>query len=122
MSNVIDFNKMRIERVTKRIEDNLLEDEDQDKEVEGLAIDIIYDVLDFLGEMDIDVRENQNTIYDIILMVEVVKSLIFRSMHQDYPVQNVAESLMTIEDPQTALDDFLGWQSEISMILYISIS
>ena len=73
MSNVIDFNKMRIERVTKRIEDNLLEDEDQDKEVEGLAIDIIYDVLDFLGEMDIDVRENPNTIYDIILMVEVVK-------------------------------------------------
>ena len=73
MSNVIDFNKMRIERVTKRIEDNLLEDEDQDKEVEGLAIDIIYDVLDFLGEMDIDVRENPNTIYDIIIMVEVVK-------------------------------------------------
>ena len=108
MSNVIDFNKMRIEKVTKRIEDNLLEDEDQDKEVEGLAIDIIYDVLDFLGEMDIDVRENPNTIYDIILMVEVVKSLIFRSMHQDYPVQNVSESLMTIEDPQTALDDFLG--------------
>ena len=122
MSNVIDFNKMRIEKVAKRIEDNLLEDEDQDKEVEGLAIDIIYDVLDFLGEMDIDVRENPNTIYDIILMVEVVKSLIFRSMHQEYPVQNVAESLMTIEDPQTALDDFLGWQSEISMILYISIS
>ena len=108
MSNVIDFNKMRIEKVAKRIEDNLLEDEDQDKEVEGLAIDIIYDVLDFLGEMDIDVRDNPNTIYDIILIVESIKSLIFRSTHQDYPMQGVAESLMTIEDPQTALDDFLG--------------
>ena len=119
MSNVIDFNKMRAERITKRAEEDLLEDEEQ---VERLAIDIIYDIVDFLAEMDIDVRDNPNTIYDIILIVESIKSLIFRSTHQDYPMQGVAESLMTIEDPQTALDDFLGWQSELSMILYISIS
>ena len=105
MSNVIDFNKMRAERITKRAEEDLLEDEEQ---VDRLAIDIINDIVDFLAEMDIDVRDNPNTIYDIILIVESMKSLIFRGMHQDYPMQSVAESLMTIEDPQTALDDFLG--------------
>lgn len=108
MSNIVDFNKARVEKITRRMEETLLEAEEQQNEIEGLAADIVYDIIDFFDEVDIDVRENPNTIYDIILLIEVLKSLIHRCMNEEYPTQKVAESLMTIEDPKKILDDFLG--------------
>jgi hypothetical protein len=52
------------------------------------------------------------TIYDILLLHEVLKSLVYRAMKEEYPIQGVSEALMTIDDPLQSLNDFLDLTDE----------
>jgi hypothetical protein len=122
-STVIDFNAAKIKKIEQALDKaakdaaeaaDLAADEDvaQDQAISDMATDIVVDVIDFLLEQDIDVRDDPMTIYDILLLHEVLKSLTYRAMKEEYPIQQIAESMLTLEDPLKSLNDFLDLTSD----------
>jgi hypothetical protein len=111
-ATVIDFNAAKANKVIKTLEEAAEVDELQDQAISNMSADIVLDVIDFLFEQDIDVRDDPMTIYDITLLHEVLKSLVYRAMKEEYPIQGVSESLMTIDDPLKTLNDFLDLTDE----------
>ena len=110
MNNVIDFNKMfkkaKLDEVTAHTGAKWERLDDDD--IESTAINIVYDVVDILGEIGLDVRDEPESIFELVLLTEVLKSIMYRLQGEDYSMQSVAEDLVEIEDPETALYDFLG--------------
>ena len=111
-ATVIDFNAAKAKKIEKFLEDAAEVDDLQDQAISSMVMDIVADVIDFLFEQDIDVRDDPMTIYDILLLHEVLKSLVYRAMKEEYPIQGVSESLMTIDDPLQSLNDFLDLTDE----------
>lgn len=111
-ATVIDFNSAKAKKIEKVLEDAAEVDELQDQAISSMVMDIVADVIDFLFEQDIDVRDDPMTIYEILLLHEVLKALVYRAMKEEYPIQAVAESLMTIDDPLKSLNDFLDLTDE----------
>ncbi len=122
-STVIDFNAAKIKKREQALDKSakdaaeaadLAADEDvaQDQAISDMATDIVVDVIDFLLEQDIDVRDDPMTIYDILLLHEVLKSLTYRAMKEEYPIQQIAESMLTLDDPLKSLNDFLDLTSD----------
>jgi hypothetical protein len=111
-ATVIDFNSAKAKKVLKDLEEAAEVDELQDQAISVMVMDIVTDVIDFLLEQDIDVRDDPMTIYDILLLHEVLKALVYRAMKEEYPIQGFAEALMTIDDPLKSLNDFLDLTDE----------
>ena len=72
-ATVIDFNSARSKKIERIMEEAAEVDELQDQAVSIMVMDIVTDVIDFLLEQDIDVRDDPMTIYDILLLHEVLK-------------------------------------------------
>lgn len=106
MNNVVDFNQARSDKTAKEFP--VVDIEEDIDEVEVMAVDMVYDILDYLDDAGIDIRANPKTIYDIVLLTETLKSLIHRTNDTPYPMQEITESFSNIADPALALNEFLS--------------
>ena len=111
--NVVDFNKA-FEKRKKRdeeIEELVLE---SDKEIaEIFALVNARETVWALRGMGIDVENDPKSMLDIMTIVEASKSLVYRAIGEEYPFQQISDTLFEdaeekIEQPiQEILDDFI---------------
>ena len=110
---VVDFNKA-FEKRKKRdeeIEELVLE---SDKEIaEIFALVNARETVWALRGMGIDVENDPKSMLDLMTIVEASKSLVYRAIGEEYPFQQISDTLFEdaeekIEQPiQKILDDFI---------------
>ena len=111
--NVVDFTKA-FEKRKKRDEDIDALVLESDKEVaEIFAVVNARETVWALRGMGIDVENDPKSMLDIMTIIEASKSLVYRSIGEEYPFQQVSDTLFEdaedkIEQPmQKILDDFI---------------
>ncbi|MDA8866133.1 hypothetical protein N9H77_01350 [Porticoccaceae bacterium] len=111
--NVVDFSKAS-EKRKKRDEDIDALVLESDKEVaEIFAVVNARETVWALRGMGIDVENDPKSMLDIMTIIEASKSLVYRSIGEEYPFQQVSDALFEdaedkIEQPmQKILDDFI---------------
>lgn len=111
--NVVDFSKAsdKKKKRDEEIEELVLE---SDKEVaEIFAIVNARETVWALRGIGIDVEKDPKSMLDIMTIIEASKSLVYRSIGEEYPFQQVSDALFEdaedkIEQPmQKILDDFI---------------
>ena len=111
--NVVDFSKASEKRKKRdeEIEELVLE---SDKEVaEIFAVVNARETVWALRGMGIDVENDPKSMLDIMTIIEASKSLVYRSIGEEYPFQQVSDALFEdaedkIEQPmQKILDEFI---------------
>ena len=116
--NVVDFSKAS-EKRKKRDEEIDAIVLESDKEVaEIFAIVNARETVWALRGMGIDVESDPKSMLDIMTIIEASKSLVYRSIGEEYPFQQVSDALFEdaedkIEQPmQKILDEFIGNMEE----------
>jgi biotin-(acetyl-CoA carboxylase) ligase len=111
--NVVDFTKA-FEKRKKRDEEIDALVLESDKEVaEIFAVVNARETVWALRGMGIDVENDPKSMLDIMTIIEASKSLVYRSIGEEYPFQQVSDALFEdaedkIEQPmQKILDDFI---------------
>ena len=116
--NVVDFSKASEKRKKRdeEIEELVLE---SNKEVADIfAIVNARETVWALRGMGIDVENDPKSMLDIMTIIEASKSLVYRSIGEEYPFQQVSDALFEdaedkIEQPmQKILDEFIGNMEE----------
>ena len=102
MNNVVDLTQFR----TKKVEE-VVPEEDADYN-EHMAIDMVYDILDFLEDEGLDLRADPKIMYDIIMVIQSINGLLSRIDGEPHRVHELAELVMSIENPEEALNQFLS--------------
>ena len=111
--NVVDFTKA-FEKRKKRDEEIDALVLESDKEVaEIFAVVNARETVWALRGMGIDVENDPKSMLDIMTIIEASKSLVYRAIGEEYPFQQVSDTLFEdaedkIEQPmQKILDDFI---------------
>ena len=111
--NVVDFRKAsdKKKKRDEELEELVLE---SDKEVaEIFAIVNARETVWALRGMGIDVESDPKSMLDIMTIIEASKSLVYRAIGEEYPFQQVSDTLFEdaedkIEQPmQAILDEFI---------------
>jgi hypothetical protein len=102
MNNVVDLTQFR----TKKVEEAVPE-EDADYN-EHMAIDMVYDILDFLEDEGLDLRADPKIMYDIIMVIQSINGLLSRIDGEHHRAHELAELVVSIENPEEALNQFLS--------------
>ena len=128
MSKVIDF-RSATEKLKEKLEAERLERSEQgdiddledlsylkqkisDKNDYGtFSLSFAYVMAqELIGSMEImgyDIESNPDTVFDIVSIIESIRSLFHRASGQEYAFQVVAETVFDIDDPKEALDNIL---------------
>ena len=124
MSKVIDFReaviklkqKLEFEQLEKQIDDledfsYLRQTIDQKNDYGTFSLSFAYviakEVVESMEVMGYDIEGNPDTVFDIVSIVESVRSLFHRASRQDYAFQAVADTIFDIDDPRESLDQIL---------------
>ena len=124
MSKVIDFReaviklkqKLEFEQLEKQIDDledfsYLRQTIDQKNDYGTFSLSFAYviakEVVESMEVMGYDIEGNPDTVFDIVSIVESVRSLFHRASRQDYAFQAVADTVFDIDDPRESLDQIL---------------
>lgn len=113
MSNVIDFNQAREKAKFNRLAQQLAENDNSipELDVDELSINfglvVARDVLGFLYDQGYDLEENPKTIYDIIMLIESSRSLLYRLHSKEFRLHSIAEEVFEIENPAQELEEIL---------------
>lgn len=116
MTNIIDFAKakeqMQMQQLTDLIasQAHLLNDNEK-VPLSQFSLDyslmVARDILTFLEEIGYDLTVNENLIYDIMMIVETNKAMIYRLHGEEHAMHSVAEDIFEIEDPYKTLQEIL---------------
>ena len=124
MSKVIDFReaviklkqKLEFEQLEKQIDDledfsYLRQTIDEKNDYGTFSLSFAYviakEVVESMEVMGYDIEGNPDTVFDIVSIVESVRSLFHRASRQDYAFQAVADTIFDIDDPRESLDQIL---------------
>ncbi len=124
MSKVIDFReavaelkqKLEFEQLEKQIDDlddfsYLRQTIDDTNDYGTFSLSFAYviakEVVESMEVMGYDIEGNPDTVFDIVSIVESIRSLFHRASKQDYPFQAVADTVFNIDDPRESLDQIL---------------
>ena len=124
MSKVIDFReavtklkqKLEFEKLEKQIDDlddfsYLRQTIDKKNDYGTFSLSFAYviakEVVESMEVMGYDIEGNPDTVFDIVSIVESVRSLFHRASRQDYAFQAVADTVFDIDDPRESLDQIL---------------
>lgn len=111
MNDVIDFNSRKEEILQKRRESEAETEFDITNEEFDIdfAVAVSSDVVTVLHEIGIDVRDDPNSIYDVYMIIESIRSLIQRIQGKELPFQLVSTTIFEdlIEDAEKELYFYL---------------
>ena len=111
--NVVDFSKASEKRKKRDEEIDALVLESDKEVAEIFAIVNARETVWALRGIGIDVEKDPKSMLDIMTIIEASKSLVYRSIGEEYPFQQVSDALFEdaedkIEQPmQKILDDFI---------------
>lgn len=103
MNNVVDLTQFR----NKKVEETGAPEDDTNYN-EHMAIDMVYDILDFLEDEGLDLRADPKIMYDIIMVAQSINGLLCRIDGEVHRAHEIAELLVSIENPEEALNQFLS--------------
>lgn len=111
--NIVDFSKASEKRKKRDEEIDALVLESDKEVAEIFAIVNARETVWALRGIGIDVEKDPKSMLDIMTIIEASKSLVYRSIGEEYPFQQVSDALFEdaedkIEQPmQKILDDFI---------------
>lgn len=111
--NIVDFSKASEKRKKRDEEIDALVLESDKEVAEIFAIVNARETVWALRGIGIDVENDPKSMLDIMTIIEASKSLVYRSIGEEYPFQQVSDALFEdaedkIEQPmQKILDDFI---------------
>ena len=73
----------------------------------NFGISVVQDVCLFLEGSGYDLTKDPNLIYDLINLIEVCKSIIYRLHGEDMRIHHFAKGLYDIENPEEELHNLL---------------
>jgi hypothetical protein len=102
MTNVVDMTQFRLKKLEEAVpEDNIDYNE-------HMSIDMVYDILDFLEDEGLDIRADPKIMYDIIMVAQSINGLLCRIDGEPHRAHELAELVVSIENPEEALNQFLS--------------
>lgn len=108
--NVIDISKFRKRKETdKLVNDMFVEAQKDDTIYTAIALTCAFEMAMILKDIDIDLEDEPATIKDIFIIVEAIKSLIYRIRGSSYPFQDISDTIIPLEDDKLLeiLESFL---------------
>jgi len=118
MSNVIDFEKakfnLQMDKLAKVIADDLAKSSANDNNPKlpeystDFALMVTRDILNFLEELGYNLTVDENLIYDIMLIIESNKSMLYRLHGENHPMHQVGKDLFEIDNPYKTLEEILN--------------
>jgi len=71
------------------------------------ALMVARDVLFFLDEIGYDLNSDEDLVYDLMMLIEINKSLIYRLHGKKHRMHRVGQDLFWVEEPRKALTEIL---------------
>lgn len=107
--NIIDISKFIRKEDDNRISDLFEDAQKEDIIYTSIALTCAFEVAMMLKDIDINMEDNPATIKDMFVVVDAVKSLIYRVRGISYPFQDISDTFNPLEDDELAeiLEDFL---------------
>ena len=113
MSNIVDFNKVKSEKMQQRLDELVEEHEYVEELAADFAISAIMDIVDALYELGYDVRSNPDSLRDMLVTVESIRSIVHRIAGEKTAMHRINDRMFEdIENTETALESFLNDFSE----------
>jgi len=111
--NIIDFTEALKKRQQEKEELELSEAEAIEYDITDLALSIAGEITDAANDLGYPIGpDNDKFAYDILLLVESIKSLLYRALGKEYPMQTITEMMFELSDPKALLNDFFEIESE----------
>lgn len=110
MGNIVDLQAFRSKREQEHFDEIVDESEMLERSLEIFSMEALHDIIEILEEdFGCDVHKDPATIYDILAIVEQIKSLAYRAMGEEYPMQTISRSMFesSIDDPVGLLNFFM---------------
>lgn len=79
-----------------------------DDYMDNITLSVTFDVTELLAEYGFDITGVPNVGYDLMMVIESIKSMAYRTQDEFYPLQDIAEDLFDIDDPEALVDGFLN--------------
>jgi len=75
--------------------------------IDDISLSVTFDLTEMLMEYGFNIESVPNVGYDLMMVIESVKSMMYRVSDEYYPLQDISEELFEIDDPEELVDDFL---------------
>ena len=103
MTKVIDFAKAK-ERLRKSKKNETVSLDDVSL---SYSLMVARDVLFFLEDIGYDLHLDEDLVYDLMMLIEVNKSIIYRLHGKKHKMHRVGQDLFWVEEPRKALTEIL---------------
>lgn len=82
-------------------------DGDHNDYIDNVTLSVTFELTEILTEYGFDIRDVPATAYDLMMILEGVKSMAYRVQGEYYPLQDISEQLFEIDNPEQLVNDFL---------------
>lgn len=79
-----------------------------DDYIDNISVSVTFDIAELLEEYGFGIEGIPGIGHDLMMVIESVKSMMFRSQGEYYPLQDIAEDLFEIDDEAALVDGFLN--------------
>jgi len=110
MDNVVDFIKIKEQKEQDNFDELVDESQQIEQSLEIFGMEAVHDIVEILIEdFDCDMYRDPKVVFDIVSIIEQIKSLAYRSMGKEYPLHEITNSMFEnmITDPKKLLDFFM---------------
>ena len=76
--------------------------------IDNVTMSVTFDIAEMMEEYGFSIENVPNVGYDLMMVIESVKSMIYRTQEEFYPLQDICEDLFDIDDPDQLVNDFLN--------------
>ncbi len=105
MGEVIDFEEYK----RKREAGELPEQQEPKISVEEISVEITKDIImSLIEEFDCDPRAHPNSIHEILVIIECLKSFAYRTTGRDYPWSDVLDGMMAENHHKPTIQEFMA--------------
>jgi hypothetical protein len=118
--NVIDFNAAKLKKMQDRFDDKMQDGFDdiveeqlsEEDMITGFAYMVVCDVIEVMSDIGYNVRDNPDTMKDIVTSVESIRGLLHRAKGTEYPFHKISDSFFDkmfygARDPSELLEKFI---------------
>lgn len=100
-ADVIDLGDYKVKREKERFDEIVAEDDNLEDSINIISTTLVGDISTMLEEYGYNVTENAKA-HDLMMVIESIRALAFRSANKRYPLHEVSEKMFEFEDE----DDF----------------
>lgn len=104
---VISLQVVKQKKIDEEMMSRLELSEHNDESVFELASVITRDMVELLEDFGYYAQDNDDSIKDIILIIEAIKGLIFRTQNETYSMHEITNTLIEVDEPGELLDNFM---------------